>query len=313
MAFAPKPAQIVRSLAENQQGVVSRAEALAAGMDRSAIYRLTSSGEWSFILPGVIRVTRGQSDWHQMLMAACKWGKDETAASHRAAAALLHLEGFPPEVVEISTKGGKDPRQMAFHVHRSTVFDRTEITTISNIPTTTATRTLLDLGAVVESDKLELALEDALRRGLTSVARLKWFLDVHAQHGRRGIGLMRRLLAEKERRASITESGFEMRLFQELRRARLPLPVPQYSVTEAGRTIARVDFAYPQQRLALEAVSYKWHSARGAWKRDQTRWNELVARGWRIVNVTWDELRDRPHVVIALIRDALGGQAILFG
>lgn len=90
----------------------------------------------------------------------------------------------------------------------------------------------------------------------------------------------------------VTESAFEARLFQEMRRAGLPLPARQHDVyDESGRFVARVDFAYVEARLAIEAVGYRWHSGRDAWARDQSRCNALAAAGWRMVNVTWQDLR----------------------
>jgi very-short-patch-repair endonuclease len=155
-------------------------------------------------------------------------------------------------------------------------------------------------------------MDDALRRGLTSLARLRWFVDVHSKKGRNGSGAIKRLLAEKKLQERVTESGLETRLFQVLRRASLPLPVAQFAVRHEGRVVGRADFAYPHARLAIEAVSYRWHSARANWNRDQTRSNALVALGWRILNVTWDDLRDRPEHVVATIRAALGEIGVLF-
>jgi very-short-patch-repair endonuclease len=292
--------------------VISRSEAIAAGMSDDSIFRLIRSGEWNLLLPGVIRVSRGQSDWHQALAAACKWAGERASASHYSAAPLWGFEGFPPGVVEISAPTKKDARGLGFCLHTIGILEPSEITAISNIPVTSATRTLFDLAAVADPNMVELALEDALRRRLTSIPRMKWFMDVHAKQGRRGITAMRRLLAAKERRVAITESGFEIRLFQELRRADLPLPVPQYVLSENGKTLARLDFAYPEARLGLEAVSYKWHSARDAWARDQSRWNDVVALGWRVLNVTWDDLKNRPAHVVATIGRALG-YSDLFG
>ena len=68
---------------------------------------------------------------------------------------------------------------------------------------------------------------------------------------------------------------------------------------------ARIDFAYPDHALAIEADGYRWHQGRAAWERDRTRTSELASRGWRVLQVTWLQLKHRPDEVIARIERAL--------
>ena len=62
-----------------------------------------------------------------------------------------------------------------------------------------------------------------------------------------------------------------------------------------------MDFAYPELLVGIEADSYRHHSSRTDWARDRTRNNLLVAIGWRILPVTWEDLVDRPAELVALI------------
>ena len=71
--------------------------------------------------------------------------------------------------------------------------------------------------------------------------------------------------------------------------------------------VARVDYAYPEARLAIEADGYRWHSGRVRWEQDRARLNELTLLGWRIIHVTWSELIRNPEAVVARIRTALTG------
>jgi hypothetical protein len=53
----------------------------------------------------------------------------------------------------------------------------------------------------------------------------------------------------------------EVAFLRLLRRFRLPPSVAQHVVIDpTGGFVARVDFAYPDVRLALEADSFIWHS-----------------------------------------------------
>ncbi|MGH2686865.1 MAG: endonuclease domain-containing protein [Actinomycetota bacterium] len=246
------------------------------------------------------RLSGAPPSWRQSLLAACLWAGEGGTASHRAAAALWQLEGFSPGIVEIVT-----PRPLhnaSVIVHRGCLPER-DVTAVGAIPTTTVVRTLIDLGTVVEADAVERALDDALRRRLVTPLRLQRRLR---ELGRRqGTRALRSLLADRSPGPSQPESVLETRLWKLLRRSGLPHPVLQHEVREGGRLLARVDFAWPDRLVAVEADGYAFHGDAAAWRRDLGRRNELTARGWRVVHVTWNEVSTSPRQVVATIRRVL--------
>lgn len=87
-------------------------------------------------------------------------------------------------------------------------------------------------------------------------------------------------------------------------RSGLPDPVAQHVVLDArGRFVARVDFAWPQLRLALE-YDGEWHAEPGQFGRDRRRLNRLTAAGWTVVFVTAADLH-HPERLLARIAEAL--------
>lgn len=66
----------------------------------------------------------------------------------------------------------------------------------------------------------------------------------------------------------------------------------QYEVRQAGRVVARLDFAYPDVQLGIEVDGYRWPSGRRQWARDVSRQNELIDLGWRILHVTYEDVVD---------------------
>ncbi|HYR63338.1 MAG TPA: DUF559 domain-containing protein [Actinomycetota bacterium] len=66
-----------------------------------------------------------------------------------------------------------------------------------------------------------------------------------------------------------------------------------------------IDFAYPEARLAIEVDSHRHHSSRKDWAGDRARNGELVALGWRILHITYEELVADPAAVADRIRRAL--------
>ncbi len=111
----------------------------------------------------------------------------------------------------------------------------------------------------------------------------------------------RGLLAARLERPRWLQSEFERRLFSLLRAAGVPLPVPQFEVVLPAGRRAFLDFAWPEVRLAVEADSYRHHASRVDWARDHTRNNLLVALGWRILPVTWEEMVDRPDELVTTV------------
>jgi very-short-patch-repair endonuclease len=60
-----------------------------------------------------------------------------------------------------------------------------------------------------------------------------------------------------------------------------------------------------KQRLIVEVDGYAYHTHRAAFERDRARDQRLIAAGYRVIRVTWMQLRDRPIETIASIVKAL--------
>src|SRR5687768_8931645 len=89
-------------LAAQQHGVVSRRQALEAGMTRDMVARRVRKGAWLVALPGVYRVAGAPKTWLAQIMAAVLWGGRDAIVTHRSAARLLGLEGFASDHIEIA-------------------------------------------------------------------------------------------------------------------------------------------------------------------------------------------------------------------
>jgi hypothetical protein len=300
-------ARIAR-LAATQHGVFSRAQAVAEGAARSFIQHRLAARRWELRHPGIYAVAGTPAAWRQQLMAACLAAGDGARASHRAAGAVWRLPGGSEEIMELSVPKERRVRLRGVLVHRAAGLIPADVTVVDAIPVTTATRTLIDLAAMIPGDTLEEALDDALRRRLTSVPRLRWRLNGLGRRGRPGTGTLRALLEARTGGEAVPESVIETRLLRVLREAGLPAPVCQYEIRDRGRVLARVDAAYPEIRLAIEVDGYRWHSGRARWERDLARRNALTARGWRIIHVTWSDLENRPDRIARTIADAVAGR-----
>jgi very-short-patch-repair endonuclease len=66
-----------------------------------------------------------------------------------------------------------------------------------------------------------------------------------------------------------------------------------------------LDLAFPEVRFALEVDGWAFHSTRDRFVRDRARKRALVADGWVVAEVTWDDLVNRPEQVLDDIRRTL--------
>lgn len=69
---------------------------------------------------------------------------------------------------------------------------------------------------------------------------------------------------------------------------------------EAG-FIGVVDLADERLRIVLEADSFEWHGSREGLERDCIRYNRLVADGWVVLRLTWDQVTRHPEQVRDLV------------
>ena len=53
-----------------------------------------------------------------------------------------------------------------------------------------------------------------------------------------------------------------------------------------------VDFAWPRAKVIVEAEGFQFHSGRKSWESDIARYNSLALRGWTVLRLTRDHLRD---------------------
>jgi hypothetical protein len=95
----------------------------------------------------------------------------------------------------------------------------------------------------------------------------------------------------------------ETRLRLLIGRSGLPAPTAQFSVYDGPVFVARVDFAWPERRVAVEYDGL-WHAEEGQFAKDRRRLNRLLAAGWRVVFVTAADLR-RPGGLITRIAEEL--------
>jgi hypothetical protein len=166
------------------------------------------------------------------------------------------------------------------------------------LPRTGRVRTAVDLIRRPPLDDGVVLLDRLLRAG---VAHLLDVRDAaHALPRCRGSRLAREVADLAD---GCAESPQETRLRLVMLRGGLPAPTAQHRVFDDEGFVARVDFAYPERKLAIE-YDGEWHGGAGQVGRDRRRWNRLSAAGWRVFFVTAADLHD-PEALLIRLRAAI--------
>jgi very-short-patch-repair endonuclease len=96
-----------------------------------------------------------------------------------------------------------------------------------------------------------------------------------------------------------------------LRDSSVPEPVRQLRIDLANGRWYRVDFAWPELLVAVEAEGFEWHGSRARWKADKVRVAALERLGWRVLVVTWDDVTRRRTETLDRIALALAERRLL--
>lgn len=293
------PDAVIATVADSQFGVLSRGQALDAGLSPRQIQFRVTAKRWVTVRRGVYRIVGSSGSLEQLAMGGVLYAGNDALVSHGTAGKLWRIEGARARTVELWVASTKKSDGNGLTIHRGDRLDRADRTMLGPIPITTPARTIIDLAARMEDDRLVLAFEDAFRRRLVTPERLLKRAEILRTSGRPGAGRLAELLAQ--RAGPALESALEVKVWQLIVRTGLPLPERQHWVSLPGGRY-RLDFAWPEHRVALECDGWEHHGARSAFAPDRARLAELAADRWRVLPVTWHACTREPQRVERWLR-----------
>lgn len=179
--------------AEAQGGYFTAQQALDAGMDRSTLsHHARPGGRYERIRPGLFRIRHFPSSSAEHVMAA--WLPLRGAAavvSHESALELHELSDLIPDAVHLivprSERGLRRRKGVRLHTTSSPPSEA-EVQAIAGLPVTNPERSIVDaLEAGTQPEQIELAISQALMRGLTTPKRLRGTAATRSERVRRFI------------------------------------------------------------------------------------------------------------------------------
>jgi very-short-patch-repair endonuclease len=267
--------QRIAAIADRQHGVVTVAQLFSAGLSETAVQRAVEAGRLHRLHRGVYAVGHRSLSWRGRWLAAVLAAGDGAVLSHRSAAALWEYLRPTRGPVHVTVPAAvRRTSRAGLQIHRSRTLAPRDVTRRHGIVVTTPARTIEDIRGTVEPYLFRRALRQAELAG----------------HPVPHLSAVRR-----------TRSDLEL-LFLTLCDAH-DLPRPLVNRRVAGH---RVDFFWPDQRLAVETDSWDYHRGSVAFEDDHDRDLELRARGITTRRYTGDQLETSTDAVAADLRLAFG-------
>jgi len=290
----------IAQVAARQHGIVALTELEDLGASRSTIALWVRGGHLHRLHRGVFSaipppMLSQEGSW----LAAVKACGPSAFLSHGSAGQLLWLLDRRDRLaLHVSLADRSRRRLPGIAIHRPRSLPRDDTTTYVRVPTTTPTRTVWDLAAILPSVPLRRAFEKAERDGKLSRPRLRELLDSSPTH--KGAGAVRALLASRPLPAAAVRSLLEELLWEICSEHGLPLPV--VNVPLLGY---EVDFLWERERLVVE-VDGGDHLTPSQRDRDNERDAMLARAGYLIRRYSSEALADRRAValeVLAILRE----------
>ncbi|MBO0829668.1 MAG: type IV toxin-antitoxin system AbiEi family antitoxin domain-containing protein [Streptosporangiales bacterium] len=302
----------LQTVAADQGGVFTRAQACRYGYDDERIQRMVRSGRWHRIRRGAYTDRQayeglGALDRHRILMRAVHLSLGDRVAFSHTSAALAH--GFDLWAVDLTRVhvtrldggAGRVERDLQHHVGELADGD---VTRVDGLPTTAPTRTVLETSMIVPVEQGLVVADSALRMGAVSRERLRELLESSREWpGARDAGAVVSLADGR------AESAGETRARLAMSDAGLPAPELQVDICDRfGTLVGRVDFLFPEQNTIVEfdgKVKYDgtYGEPSDVVYEEKLREDRLREMGYEFVRITWADLGN-PARLAARIRHA---------
>ncbi|MQA99275.1 MAG: hypothetical protein GEU78_03130 [Actinobacteria bacterium] len=287
-------------IAARQAGVIHLQQLRRHSLSGPSIHRLVTAGVLRRVHPQVYALVGAPRSFMQAAWAGQLWSRDGILCA-RTAARLLDLDLPVARGIDIQMRDRRNmPRGLTPWRGEVSRQDRAQL---RGLHVTTMPRTVIDCARRLSEQETDALLDSAIRRGMKRSLFIER-MEALCVPGRPGGRLIRKLVAEREAEQGLTGSAFERLMLRAIKQDGLPIPVCQWPCVD-GSFAAYIDLAYPEFGIAIEADGYRWHDGRRAFESDRKRVSELASRGWRVLQVTWLQLKYEPTTVMARLRRAL--------
>jgi very-short-patch-repair endonuclease len=276
----------VLELASKQHGLVASYQINGEVLNSDRVHALTDTALFERIYPSVYRVLSSPTSFPQRALAAVlAVGRDAIAHSHTAGA-LLGLPNCPQPIrPQLLIPQSVRCRIEGVELRRRTHFPHDFVQRVDRVPTLCPAMTIIELQPTLGRQWSERAIDYALRTGLMSLSDLRSAVEFYAEASKKFYRIGSRLLAARQPTDIGLDSEWEAKVLRWIQRGRFPQPVLQHELVVQKRR-RRLDFAYPDLKIAIEFDGFAFHNDRTTFDRDRAVENWLRLHGWLLLRFT---------------------------
>ena len=291
----------VNAVMRQQCDLITRRQALAAGLTQQVLRRrVSTSGPWRVVLPGIYLSHNGGLTAAQREIAAALYAGDGSVLTGSAALGVQGVRVPPSDLVDVLVPAAVQRQSTDFVRMRRTTRMPERPWLVGGIRYAPAARAVADaVCGHADMDFVRSLVAGAVQQRKCTVQQLATELCAGPRHGS---GALREALAEvADGIASIAEGD----LRKLIKRSRLPEPMYNPSLLVGAEFLARPDAWWPDAGVAAEVDSREWHLLPANWERTQARHDRMSAHGILVLHYAPRRIRSNPAGVVEEIKKAL--------
>jgi len=302
--------RVTRQLAElarRDHDVVSLEDLRSCGLSTSGIQKRVQAGQLFPKYPGVYAFGRLDLTPNGYRTAAVKACGEGALLSHASGASLHGVRKSNSAYIDVTIPAGRPLlRLKGIRCHRADLAPQ-DISEVDGIPTTSVSRTLLDLATQISYEGIEKAANEAV---ILEIFDMREMEDLLARsRGHRGIRKLRRVLEKGDLSGEdIPKSRLEERFARLCAQQGLPKPAINRWILLEGE-YHQVDFLWRSEKVVIEVDSKRYHSTGWKLSRDARRDELLPVCGYLHDRVPEDLLDQSPLEAIAKAKRLLKRRA----
>ncbi len=292
----------ILTMAAQHGMVLTKRQLEAAGVSRSQIHRRVGRLLAS-LSDGVYAIGPITDD---VRLRGALVALPQAVISHGTAGLRHGLSALPSsDEISVLLSGQRTRRQIdGVDIHFTRWLPVMDMTLVAGLRVTTVERTLCDLSIRYPVSRLRHLIERAILDRLTTTTAMQACLLGWCRRGRPGSASLRRageLLLDSQ---PVPRSELERRAAALFRRAHLPPWVEQYRPPWYDGIRGVVDIAWPEARLIVELDGRRWHATTQAHVEDRRRDRLAAEHNWLTLRFGWQEIVERPDLVVDECRAA---------
>lgn len=282
-------------IAAPHKGIVVREWAVAAGIPEAVIDDRLACGVLILRHPGVYQHAAAPFTREARWLAAVRAGGPGALLSKRAAAVLHGVDGIRRVRPDVTVSFGRLPTDPSIDWHRARSLGPVDVVVRDGIPVMALPRVLMELCAIpwLSYDKVEHAIHHAVITRKVATEDLLAVLERLGGKGFTGTVLFRSITSGGLPDETI-ESMLELLLDRIVDEAAIPPGVRQYDLTCSDGRRVRLDRAWPEIMVAVEADGLRWHGTAKQVREGRARSRSIQNSGYRHLVYGWSDGRETP-------------------